>query len=141
MNMEKRIREIMTPDPVIMQASATPTEAARVMRDKGIGDVIVYKDNQFCGIVTDRDLTVRVLSESKSPTSATLESVCSREITALSPDDTTDAAVRLMRKKAVRRLPVVDDGQVVGIVSLGDLAMHLDGKSALADISAAVANR
>ncbi len=139
--MATRIREIMTPDPVIMQASATAAEAARVMRDKGIGDVIVYKDNRFCGIVTDRDLTVRVLSERQPPAEATLESVCSREITALSPDDTTDAAVRLMRKKAVRRLPVVDDGQVVGIVSLGDLAMHLDRRSALADISAAAANR
>ena len=139
--MATRIREIMTPNPVIMQASATPFEAARMMRDKGIGDVLVYKNNQFCGIVTDRDLTVRVLSEKDYPAGATLENICSREITAVSPNDTTDAAVRLMRNKAVRRLPVVDDGKVVGIVSLGDLAMHLDRKSALADISAAAANR
>src|SRR5215468_10788855 len=65
--MTKRIREIMTPDPIIMQASDTVADAARVMRDKGIGDVIVYEDNQFCGIVTDRDLTVRVLSERQHP--------------------------------------------------------------------------
>jgi len=139
--MTTRIREIMTPDPIIMQASDTAAEAARVMRDKGIGDVIVYKGKQFCGIVTDRDLTVRVLSERQHPGGATLESVCSREITALSPNDTTDAAVRLMREKAVRRLPVVENTKVVGIVSLGDLAVHLDRKSALAEISAAAANR
>jgi signal-transduction protein with cAMP-binding, CBS, and nucleotidyltransferase domain len=139
--MPTRIREIMTPDPIIMQASDTATEAARVMRDEGIGNVIVYKDKQLCGIVTDRDLTVRLLSERQHPAEATLESVCSREITALSPNDTTDAAVRLMRKKALRRLLVVEDGKVVGIVSLGDLAVHLDRKSALADISAAAANR
>jgi len=139
--MGTRTRDIMTPDPVIMQASDSAAAAARVMRDKGIGDVIVYKDKQFCGIVTDRDLTVRVMSEGQSPATTTLESVCSREITVLSPNDTTETAVRLMRKKAVRRLPVVEDGKVIGIVSLGDLAVRLDPHSALADISAAASNR
>jgi CBS domain-containing protein len=139
--MTRRIREIMTPDPIIMQASDTAAEAARVMRDKGIGNVIVYKDKRLCGIVTDRDLTVRVLSERQHPAGVTLENVCSREITALSPNDTTDVAVLLMRKKALRRLPVVEDGKVVGIVTLGDLALHLDRKSVLADITAAPSNR
>jgi signal-transduction protein with cAMP-binding, CBS, and nucleotidyltransferase domain len=138
--MTTRINEMMTPDPIIMQASDTAAEAARMMRDKDIGNVIVYKDKHLCGIVTDRDLTVRVLSEKEHPAETTLESVCSREITAVSPSDTLDTAVRVMRKKAIRRLPVVEDGKVVGIVSLGDLALHLDRKSALADISAAAAN-
>lgn len=139
--MPTQIREIMTRDPIILQASDTVAEAARVMRDKNIGDVIVYKNNQLCGIVTDRDLTVRALSEGQHPASVTLESVCSREITALSPTDTTDTAVRFMKEKALRRLPVVENGRVVGIVSLGDLAIQLDRGSALADISAAAANR
>jgi CBS domain-containing protein len=139
--MPTEIREIMTRNPTILQASDTVAEAARVMRDKGIGDVIVYKNRQLCGIVTDRDLTVRALSEGQHPAGVTLESVCSREITALSPNDTTDTAVRLMREKALRRLPVVENGKVVGIVSLGDLAVRLDRGSALADISAAAANR
>jgi signal-transduction protein with cAMP-binding, CBS, and nucleotidyltransferase domain len=139
--MATRTRDIMTPDPVIMQASDSAASAARMMRDKGIGNVIVYKDKQFCGIVTDRDLTVRVMSEGQSPATTTLGSVCSREITVLSPNDTTETAVRLMRKKAVRRLPVVEDGKVIGIVSLGDLAVRLDPHSALADISAASSNR
>ena|SRR5262245_8000850 len=139
--MTRRISEVMTPDPIIMQASDTAAEAARVMRDKGIGNVLVYKDKRLCGIVTDRDLTVRVLSERQLPTGVTLENICSRDITALSPNDTTDVALLLMRKKALRRLPVVEDGKVVGIVTLGDLALLLDRKSTLADISAAPPNR
>jgi CBS domain-containing protein len=139
--MPTEIREIMTRNPTILQASNTVAEAARVMRDKGIGDVIVYRNRQLCGIVTDRDLAVRAVSEGQHPAEVTLENVCSREITALSPKDTTDTAVRLMREKALRRLPVVENGKVVGIVSLGDLALHLDPRSALADISAAAANR
>lgn len=139
--MTTSIREIMTPSPAIMLASDTVGEAACVMRDKGIGDVIVYKNNRLCGIVTDRDLVVRVVSRGQHPAAVLLESVCSREITALSPADTTETAVRLMREKAVRRLPVVEDGEVVGIVSLGDLAVQLDRESVLADISAAVPNR
>ena len=83
--MPTQIHEIMTRDPIILQASDTVAEAARVMRDKNIGDVIVYKNNQLCGIVTDRDLAVRALSEGHHPAGVTLESVCSREITALSP--------------------------------------------------------
>jgi CBS domain-containing protein len=134
------IREIMNPNPVRLPANASVREAARVMRDKGIGDVLVEKNGGFCGIVTDRDIVVRALAAGRDG-EAQLESICSKEITTLSPTSTDEDAVRLMREKSVRRLPVLEDGRVTGILSLGDLALEKDRHSVLGQISAAPANR
>jgi CBS domain-containing protein len=134
------IRQVMTTDPVSMPASASLAEAARQMRDAGIGDVIVLEDSRVCGIVTDRDLVVRGLAEGRDPERTQIAEVCSRELTTLSPRDTVERAVELMRDKAIRRLPIVDDGRPVGIVSIGDLALERDPESALGQISAAPPN-
>jgi CBS domain-containing protein len=139
--MATTIREAMTPKPITLKDSATAMEAARAMRDSNIGDIIVYKDDHLCGIVTDRDIVIRVLAEGKDPSKTKLESICSKEVTTLSPLQTTDDAVKLMRQKAIRRIPVVEDGKAVGIVSIGDLAIRLDRRSALADVTAAQPNR
>src|SRR5205814_2146932 len=82
----------------------------------------------FCGIVTDRDIVVRALAEGKDG-DASLESVCSKDITALRTDSTDEDAIRLMREKSIRRLPVLENGKIVGIVSLGDLAIAKDPHS------------
>ena len=139
--MAKQIREIMTTNPVVMKSTDTVVEAACLMRDRNIGAVLVYKNDALCGIVTDRDLAVRVLPEGSHPAGVSLQSICSQDVTKLSPTDTTESAVKLMREKAVRRLPVIENGKAVGIVSLGDLAIHVDRASALGQISAAPANR
>ena len=115
--------------------------AATQMRQADIGDVVVLKDGAVCGIVTDRDVVVRAVADGKDPDKTTVGEVCSAQVVAVSPDDNEDDAVRIMREKAVRRLPVVDGGRPVGIVSIGDLAMERDQGSALADISAAPGNR
>ncbi|MFF2145117.1 CBS domain-containing protein [Kitasatospora sp. NPDC058190] len=115
-------------------------DAARWMRDTAIGDVLVSDDGQLCGLVTDRDLVVRVLAEGKDPDSTNVGDVCSCELVSVAPDDDVQHAVDLMRRHALRRLPVLDDGQAVGIVSLGDLAMDRDPGSALAAISDAAPN-
>lgn len=135
------VREIMTSNPAILMANATIREAAQTMRDRGIGDVIVQKDGAFCGIVTDRDIVVRALAQGKDPATTKLESICSKELTSVSPDSSDEDAVRLMREKAIRRLPVTDGRKVIGIVSLGDLAVEKDPRSVLGQISAAPANR
>lgn len=111
------------------------------MRDQDIGDVIVLDDSQeLFGVVTDRDLAVRLIAEGRDPAGVTIGEVCSRDLQTLSVDDSVGDAVRLMSEKAIRRLPVIEDGRPVGIVSLGDLAATQDPESALADISAAPPN-
>jgi CBS domain-containing protein len=111
------------------------------MRDANIGDVIVLQDDQICGILTDRDIVVRAVAEGREPATTKVADICSQELTTVSPTDEVEEAVRLMREKAIRRLPVVEGGKPVGIVSIGDLAVERDPHSALGRISAAPPNR
>ncbi len=135
-----KVRQVMTPRPVTLDATTPIVKAAEAMRQNGIGDVVVKKDGKLCGIVTDRDIVIRVLAAGKDPKTTDVEAICSRELLTASPDQETTDAVKIMRQRAVRRLPVVQNGDVVGIVSLGDLALAMDRHSALGDISAAPAN-
>jgi CBS domain-containing protein len=138
--MAKSIQDVMHANPVAMMPTASVIEAARAMRDADIGSVIVHEHDHLYGIVTDRDLVVRGLAENPNCGAMMLGDICSRDLTALAPTDSVDEAVRLMREKAIRRLPVVENGTPVGIVSLGDLAIEKDPDSALGDISAAPSN-
>ena len=138
--MAQKVQQVMTRAPVALLATSTLTEAARAMRDSDIGDVIVMDNDAVCGIVTDRDITIRAVAEERNPAEVKLADICSRDLTTLAPTDSVDEAIRLMREKALRRLPVVDGGTAVGIVTLGDLAVERDSDSALADISAAPPN-
>jgi CBS domain-containing protein len=140
--MAQMVREIMTRELVQLPVSSTVTEAAKRMRESEVGGVIVHKDGKVCGIVTDRDIVVRVLGAGRDPNKTSLEAMCSAKLTTVSPEDDVDRLPAIMRENAVRRVPVIDDkGQAVGIVSLGDLARHRDPKSVLGTISAAPANR
>ncbi|MFC5910488.1 CBS domain-containing protein [Streptacidiphilus monticola] len=139
--MPEKVRDVMTTRLVTVSTTTALTEAARQMRDQGIGDLIVTDDSgRLFGLVTDRDLVVRATAEGRDPDHTETGQICSRNLTTVTPDDDVDRAVALMRDRAVRRLPVVEDGRPVGIVSLGDLALDRDRQSALADISAAPAN-
>ena len=135
--MAQHIRDVMTPNPVSLPGTASVHEAACAMRDADIGDVIVIEHNQVCGIVTDRDIVIRLVAEAQDPATTTLADLCSHALVTVRPTDSIEEAVRLMRSHAIRRLPVVDGGQAVGIVSLGDLAVEREPHSALGEISAA----
>lgn len=134
--MTHTIQEVMTPNPMTYPADATIADAARAMRDTDVGDVLVEKDGALCGIVTDRDIVVRAVAESRAPADVHLGDICSGQLTTLAPSDTVEDAVRVMRENALRRLPICEGGKAVGIVSLGDLALEQDPTSVLADISA-----
>src|SRR6266436_4046187 len=122
-----RVRDVMTPGPVQLPASATALDAAKAMKNSGVGAILVMDKDSLCGIVTDRDVVVRAVAQGKDPKKVKLDEICSREITAVTPGDPLSAAVRLMRSKAIRRLPVIEgDSQPVGILSLGDLALRMD---------------
>jgi CBS domain-containing protein len=135
------VGDIMTRPPRTVDVTASVMDAATVMREGDFGDVVVLEEGRLCGILTDRDIVVRVLATGEDPSTVRVGDVCSRVLTTVSESDGISDAVRLIRAKAVRRLPVLDDdGKLVGIVSLGDLALARDPRSALGDISAATPN-
>jgi CBS domain-containing protein len=137
--MAEKLRDVMTENPVTVEASATVQDAAKLMAEKDIGNVLVVENSEVQGIVTDRDIVVRVVAKGEAP-DASVREACTTGLDTLSPDDSIDDAVKKMEQANVRRLPVVDDGNPVGIVSLGDLARLKDRDSALADISSAAPN-
>jgi signal-transduction protein with cAMP-binding, CBS, and nucleotidyltransferase domain len=139
--MQQMLKEIMTPHPVSCPATATLADAAAQMAQQDIGDVVVMDDSSgtVCGVVTDRDIVVRALAKGMDPTTTKLGDICTRDLVTLGPNDTAADAVSLMRTHSVRRIPVMENGQAVGMVSLGDLAVDRDPESALADISRAPA--
>lgn len=137
---DKNIREVMTENPSTVEASAKLTEAAQLMAKEDIGDVLVVENGELQGIVTDRDIVVKAIAEGSTPDDTSVREVATTDVATVGPDDTIDDAVAIVREKNVRRVPVVEDGRPVGIVSLGDLAQHVDDDSALADISAASPN-
>jgi CBS domain-containing protein len=138
--MVQAVGDIMTKAPVSLSTEATVRDAARQMRELNVGAIVVHRHGEVCGIVTDRDIVVRCLALDGNCDETPLREICSRELVALRPDDDVDHAVRLMRDKAVRRIPVLENGRAVGILSLGDLALERDPFSALGAISAASPN-
>jgi CBS domain-containing protein len=134
------VRDMMTTSPRTFEMDAGIVEAARAMADENIGDVIVCAGGNVRGIVTDRDIAVRVVAQDRNPADTTVGDVCSSDLVTVFPDDDLDEAVDLMRQHAVRRIPVVADGRPVGILSLGDLAIERDSDDVLEDISTAPAN-
>ena len=138
--MDRKIRDIMTPDPVGVYYEQTLMETALVMRDSGVGAVMVVNGDSLSGVVTDRDLVVRGLAEGAGPDSP-VGPLCSARLVGVDADADVAEAERLMGENAVRRLPVIDEGQIVGIVSIGDLAASGDdGQSPLGAVSKAEPN-
>lgn len=139
--MTNTISDVMTANPVALSTSTTIGDAAKAMREQDVGDVIVVDDqNSLCGIVTDRDIVVRAVADDRSSSEVRLGDICSHDLTTVEATASVKAAVKLMRDRALRRLPVVERGRPFGIVSLGDLAIERDPQSILAEISAAPSN-
>lgn len=136
-----KIEDIMTPNPMTLPSTVPVREAARTMRDANIGSVIVQDGQELYGLLTDRDIVVRAVAEERDLTATRVADICSREITSVRAQDSVDDAIAMMRERAVRRLPVVDSGRTVGILSLGDLARERDRSSVLGEISGAPPNR
>ena len=126
--MAKSIRDAMTEDPRSIGASASVVEAARLMREEHIGSLPVTDDEQLVGMVTDRDITTRVVAESADPKTTSVGDVYSRDLISVEPDKDLDDALRLMARHQVRRLPVVEKGRLVGIVAQADIALRENEK-------------
>jgi CBS domain-containing protein len=138
--MAQSIREIMTADPRTVETGATVAEAAREMRDGDVGSVVVIENGAVAGILTDRDIAVRVVAQGLDPDATRVSEVATMRPVTLTVDQSVDDAIRLVREQNVRRIIVLQDGRPAGIVSLGDLAIERDTDSALADIASEPAN-
>jgi CBS domain-containing protein len=126
--MAKSVRDAMSEDPRSIGASASVVEAARLMREEHIGSLPVTDDDQLVGMVTDRDITTRVVAESADPKMTSVGDVYSRDLISVEPDKDLAEALRLMARHQVRRLPVVENGRLVGIVAQADIALRENEK-------------
>jgi signal-transduction protein with cAMP-binding, CBS, and nucleotidyltransferase domain len=133
--MDARVRDVMTPGPIGVDYSQSIGEAARTMRDWGVGAVLVVRNESLYGLVTDRDLVVRAVAEARGADEP-VGPLSSANLIGVDANADVREAMRLMRRHAVRRLPVLEDGQVTGIVSLGDLAITGEPALAFAQLSA-----
>src|SRR3954453_2077877 len=137
--MADTIKDLLKGEPATVEASATVEEAAKLMDERDIGNVLVVENGEVQGIVTDRDIVVRVIAKGNGPDAGVREAATT-DLETLGPDDSIDDAISKMEQGNVRPPPGVDDGKPLGVVSLGDLAQAKDKDSALADISAASPN-
>jgi signal-transduction protein with cAMP-binding, CBS, and nucleotidyltransferase domain len=129
--MDAKVRDVMTPGPIGVEYGQTIGETARTMRDWGVGAVLVVDQKVLRGLITDRDLVVRAVAEARGP-DAMVGPLSSGNLIAVDADADAREAGRLMRQNAVGRLPVLQDGQVTGIVSLSDLALADEHNALLA---------
>ena len=123
--MAKSVRDAMTENPRSIGVSKSVVEAARLMREEHIGSLPITDDEELVGMITDRDITTRVVAEAADPKTTSVGDVFSRDLISVEPDDDLEEAVQLMASHQVRRLPVVEDGRLVGIVAQADIALSL----------------
>ena len=121
--MAKSVRDAMTAEPRSIGASASVVEAARLMREEHIGSLPIIDNEQLVGMITDRDITTRVVAEAADPKLTSVGDVSSGDPISVEPDKDLEEALLLMARHQVRRLPVVDNGKLVGIVAQADIAL------------------
>jgi CBS domain-containing protein len=122
--MDKNVRDAMTENPHSIGHSASVVEAARLMRAQDIGSLPITDEEKLVGMITDRDITTRVVAEGADATRTSVEDVYSRDLISVEPDRGLEEALQLMARHQVRRLPVVENGRLVGIVAQADIALN-----------------
>ena len=139
------IKDIMTNQVVTVDPNESVEVAARTMTHYNIGALPVCANGRLCGILTDRDIVTRCLAANRQPANTTVKQVMTEQVTSVRPDMETGAAAHLMGRLQIRRLPVVDNGRLCGMVSLGDMAIReettLDAGDVLADVSSNLSQR
>jgi CBS domain-containing protein len=121
--MDESVRDAMSEEPRSIGASASVVEAARLMREADIGSLPITDGEQLVGMITDRDITTRVVAEAGDIEATSVGDICSRDVTSVEPDKDREEAVELMARHQVRRLPVVQNGRLVGLVAQADIAL------------------
>jgi CBS domain-containing protein len=126
--MGKSVKDAMSSDVKTATPSQTLTDVAVLMKREDVGSVPVVDGERLVGVVTDRDIVVRGIADGSSPNAVQVGDIASRDIVTVRPDDDLDEAMRLMAQHQVRRLPVVDDGQLVGVLAQADVALEAKEK-------------
>jgi CBS domain-containing protein len=121
-----QIRDVMTANPTTCEPKATVVDAAKVMAREDIGAVPIVEGGRLVGLVTDRDIIVRTVSEGRDVKTTTVKDVASKDLVTVAPDEDLDRALQLMSQHQVRRIPVVEGDRVVGIVAQADVARAAD---------------
>ncbi len=120
------VRDLMTPGPTTCERSTTIVEVARAMASEDVGPIPIVEGERLVGIVTDRDIAVRVVAEGRDPSTVTAGDVASSDLVTVQPDTELEEAERLMADSQVRRLPVVEGDRLVGILAQADVARALE---------------
>ena len=117
-----QIKDVMTKNPTTCGREDSVTDAAKVMAQQDVGPVPIVEGDRLVGLVTDRDIVVRVVAKGKDPQQTTLGDIASTDVVTVSPEEEFDSALKLLAKHQVRRLPVVEGDRLVGIVAQADVA-------------------
>ena len=121
--MGQSIKDVMTSDPCTIDADKSVAYAAKMMRDEDVGLAPIVEGDKLIGMLTDRDIAIRVVAEGRNPDQVTVTEVASKQVVTIDPQQELDEALRIMAKHQVRRLPVVEeDGRLVGVVAQADVA-------------------
>ena len=123
-----KVSEIMTREPSTLAPSSTIGEAATIMRQDDCGSVPIVDSGRLVGIITDRDIVVRVLAGGKDPKTTRVSDAMTADPVTVSPETSVDEAQKVMADRQVRRLPVVEDGRLVGLVVIGQVARRDSAK-------------
>lgn len=139
-----KVREAMTERVTTAGPETTLEEIAGMMKSEDTGAIPVVDEDELIGIVTDRDIVVRCVAEAGDPREMTAEDVVSENLETIDPESDVEEALELMANKQIRRLPVVDNGELVGMLSIGDVAVKQGDEEesgrALKDVSRGVKN-
>ncbi|NLM09396.1 MAG: CBS domain-containing protein [Clostridiaceae bacterium] len=136
-----KVREVMTKSIVTVSPDATIKEVAELMQQHNVGAIPVVDNNGLTGIVTDRDLVVRNIASGKDPYSTPVRDVMTSQVTTVTPDEDVQSITKVMASRQIRRVPVVENQQLIGMVSLGDIAttgrseLDMEASEALCEIS------
>lgn len=123
--MDELVRDIMTKDLLTISEKDTALKAAELMSEKGVSSLIVLSDDQPIGIITERDFIKKVCLKELKLSTVKVGDMMSKIRTSASPDTSIDVAVQRMVNNRIRRLPIIDNGKLVGIITVTDLAKHL----------------
>jgi len=127
--MGQSIKDVMSSDPCTIDADKSVAYAAKMMREEDVGLAPIVEGDKLIGMLTDRDIAIRVVAEGKDPDQVTVREVASKQVVTIDPQQDLDEALRIMAKHQVRRLPVVEeDGRLVGVVAQADVAREGDDK-------------
>jgi CBS domain-containing protein len=122
---ERSVQETMTPNPTSVRRDLPVSEAARVMRLEDVGSLPVVEGDRLVGVVTDRDIAVRVVAEGKDPNTTNVGEIQSSDIATVTADQSLDEALAEMARRQVRRIPVVDGDRLVGVIAQADVAKEV----------------